>query len=125
MEIPDACLKCHLNLPLYPRAKGSTTWYLCANCIDLEEGQQTGRGRHRDGLRRDGDPRSQPRKAYESKKLAPCVECQYPTGGRYELGELTVVACGWGHAGLWMDAYIESNTDVDMDYVLKSLGVQE
>lgn len=119
------CWKCQLEgMLLYPRARGRTNVWMCANCVDLDQGE-TGRVAFRDGYRRDGDPRSQPAQ-YSPRSNAPyldCAWCKAPTQGRYQWRTGLIPACGWGHAGLWMDVQIDEG--IDMDYVFKSLGVDQ
>lgn len=119
------CWKCNIkNVPLYPRAKRGAgyTVAMCANCCDLDLGE-TGMVYFRDGYQRDGNPRSQPNKASIAREKLPCVYCKIATLNRYSWNSELIPACGWGHAGLWMDVQIDTEQGLDMDYVFKSLGV--
>lgn len=94
--------------------------HLCDHCVDLDEDSGRARGRVRDG-----NPRNQPKPIKTSGGPAKCVWCPsfcYPT---YAWRGKIIHACGWGHAGLWMDAQMEAEMEepIDEDYVRRSLGM--
>jgi hypothetical protein len=61
-------------------------------------------------------------------RKSPCVYCGLGTYSRYRnitsKGHKIIFACGWGHAGYWMDRQTEkSRLAQDEAYVRRSLGM--
>jgi hypothetical protein len=104
----------------YPRRR----LLFCAHCCDLDDGS-SGRIQFRDGYARAGNPRSQPARIGEERsRKAPCVHCGVPATciSSWPYGP-PVRACGWGHAGLWMDQILDAE-QLDWKYLYDSLGME-
>lgn len=75
------------------------------------------------------DPINQPSALGDNvAKQQPCVFCGCRTYSRYKFisdkGHKIIFACGWGHAGYWMDRKTEeASLQKDEEYVRRSLGM--
>lgn len=101
----------------------------CVDCI-YDEFQSSGRGRNDFS----SEPLNQPKPMEMHGKLEPCVWCGSYAQPKYRWHKTGAIsACGWAHAGLWMDRImgadkIREEKDQELaqgiDYVRKSLGVE-
>lgn len=118
------CARCGVSTDrLYPRPRGPH----CVHCADLSAEGRTSARSGRDPK----NPRSQPTPLpCNYTKQLPCIWCTASCYPQYRWGTTIISACGWGCAGLWMDAQIDAEHEAreleqDEQYVLRSLGVSE
>lgn len=99
------CDSCQSEVYLYPRGRA----LVCRGCAEL--GQAPGRFKtatrmpHYVEVNLRDNPISQPQ-VLASHGNGNCVHCSASCAPTYAWQDTVAYACGWGHAGFWMDAQI-------------------
>lgn len=117
---------------LYIRRASGANQRLCLHCVQLEATGKvhTGRGGGRRWGRDAERPYNQPSPyRMHGNKPRSCVECGSPAIPMYLFYGHSFQACGWAHAGSWMDWVMEQILEAepspeDLEYVRQSLGLK-